>query len=176
MYHARFIFLPLAVLAVSSGTGDASAQTCFRGCIAQRVKGADITDDMIRFQMTTCRDDCEEESRAKRASLGIGRTLEDCDPQPVTDAEFKALRSASASFLVYAHAFTWDVHNILTGKIIRKVEISYPTMDLDETIATGGGTVLPGETQTILINGVFDGYPAMHYALKVRAVYACPSD
>ncbi|MBV9568471.1 MAG: hypothetical protein JO172_10060 [Hyphomicrobiales bacterium] len=176
MRDKRIAPLLVAALATFIGTHLARAQTCFRACIAQRVKGSDVTDDMIRFQMTTCRDDCEEESEIKRGSLGIGRNLETCEPQPVSENEFKALRSASASFLVYAHAFTWDIHNILPGKIIRKVEISYPTMDLDETTATGGGTVLPGETATILINGVFDGYPAMHYALKVRAVYACSVD
>ena len=120
---------------------------------AQRVKGSDVTDDMIRFQMTVCRDLCEEESRAKQVASGIGPNLDACELQPVSENEFKALRSASASFLIYAHAFTWDIHNILPHKIIRKVEISYPTLDLDETTATGGGTVLPGETATILING-----------------------
>ena len=151
-------------------------QTCFRACVSQRVKGSDVTDDMIRFQMTVCRDLCEEESREKQAASGVGRNLAACEPQPVSENEFKALRSASSSFLIYAHAFTWDIHNVLPHKIIRKVEISYPTLDLDETTATGGGTVLPGETATILINGVFDGYPAMHYALKVKAIYACPRD
>jgi hypothetical protein len=164
------------ILMLGVGAGEARAQTCFRACISERVKGSDVTDDMIRFQMTTCRDLCEEESSEKRTASGVGRNLAACDPQPLSAAEFKALRSASSSFLVYAHAFTWDIHNVLPHKIIRKVEISYPTLDLDETTATGGGTVLPGETATILINGVFDGYPAMHYALKVKAVYACPSE
>jgi hypothetical protein len=170
---ALFLLMAVDVLVVAA---KARAQTCFRACLAERVKGSDVTDDRIRFQMTTCRDLCEEESRARRDASAIGRNLETCEPKPVSEAEFKALRSASASFLVYAQAFTWDIHNVLPGKIIRKVEISYPTMDLDEATATGGGTVLPGETETLLINGVFDGYPAMHYALKVRAVYACPSD
>ncbi|MBV8763984.1 MAG: hypothetical protein JO137_11260 [Hyphomicrobiales bacterium] len=172
----RVALFLLAALGAFAESADARAQTCLRACLAERVKGSEVTDDMIRFQMTVCRDLCEEESRAKQISSGVGHSLESCEPQKVSEAEFKMLRSASASFLVYAHAFTWDIHNVLEHKVIRKVEISYPTMDLDETTATGGGTVLPGETQTILINGVFDGYPAMHYALKVRAVYACPSD
>ena len=172
----RVVLFLLVTLGSFVNAREASAETCFRACLGERVKGSDVTDDMIRFQMTVCRDLCEEESRARQISSGIGQNLEACEPEPVSEAEFKALRTASASFLVYAHAFTWDIHNILAHKIIRKVEISYPTLDLDETTATGGGTVLPGETQTLLINGVFDGYPAMHYALKVRAIYACPSD
>jgi hypothetical protein len=173
----RLAFILVAVLATLGGSGRAdAAETCFRACMSQRVKGSDVTDDMIRHQMTVCRDICEEEGREKRASFGVGKGLATCEPQPVSESEFKALRSASPSFLIYAHAFTWDIHNVLPRKIIRKVEISYPTLALDETTATGGGTVLPGETSTILINGVFDGYPAMHYALKVKAIYACPID
>ncbi len=176
MHRGRLVLFLLAMLCLLIGAGEARAQTCFRACVAQRVKGGDITDDMIRFQMTVCRDMCEEESRTKHVASGTGGNLEACEPQPVSESEFKALRSASSSFLLYAHAFTWDIHNVLPRKIIRKVEISYPTLDLDETTATGGGTVLPGETATLLINGVFDGYPAMHYALKVKAIYACPVD
>jgi len=176
MRGERLALFLLGMLGFFVGAGEARAQTCFRACMAQRVRGSDVTDDMIRFQMTACRDLCEEQSRTQRLSSGIGRNLGTCEAQPVSDAEFKALRSASASFLIYAHAFTWDIHNVLADKIIRKVEISYPTLDLDETTATGGGTVLPGETQTVLINGVFDGYPAMHYALKIKAIYACRSE
>jgi hypothetical protein len=173
----RLAFFLFVTLATFVGAGEAKAErTCFRACISERVKGSDVTDDMIRFRMTMCREACEEENLAKLAETGLDRKLATCEPQPLSEAEFKALRSASASFLIYADAFTWDIHNILPHKIIRKVEISYPTLDLDETTATGGGTVLPGETATILINGVFDGYPATRYALKVRAVYACPVD
>jgi hypothetical protein len=173
----RLALIVAAAVATMVGSGRAdAAETCFRACMAQRIKGSDVTDDTIRYQMTVCRDMCEEEGREKRASLGVGKGLATCEPQPVSESEFKALRSASPSFLIYAHAFTWDIHNVLPRKIIRKVEISYPTLDLDETTATGGGTVLPGETSTFLINGVFDGYPAMHYALRVKAVYACPAD
>jgi hypothetical protein len=167
--------LTVAVLA-TIGSGRANAETCFRACLSARVKQSDVTDDMIRSQMATCREACEEQIRAKLDGSGLDRKIAICEPQPISESEFKSLRSASPSFLIYAHAFTWDIHNVLPRKVIRKVEISYPTMDLDETTATGGGTVLPGETATILINGVFDGYPAMHYAMKVKAVYACPID
>jgi hypothetical protein len=137
------------------------------------MKQSDITDDMIRYQMTLCRNGCEEASHAKLVALGLDKKIGACEPQPVSDAEFKALRSASASFFTYANSFTWDISNVLPRKVIRKVEIVYPTLDLDDTVATGGGTVLPGETATVLINGVFEGYPAMRYALRIRAVYAC---
>jgi hypothetical protein len=160
---------------VLGGSEGAHAQTCFRSCLAPRLT-QDITDDMIRYQMTQCRDLCESESRVKLAELGLGRKIEDCEPQPLSNAEFKSLRAASASFLTYANSFTWDVHNVFPGKVIRKVEIVYPTLDLDETTATGGGVVLPGEVATILINGVFEGYPAMRYALRIKTVYACSID
>jgi hypothetical protein len=153
----------------------ANAQTCFRSCLSPRL-AQDMTDDMIRYQMAQCRDLCEAENRAKLAQLGLDGKIDGCEPQPVSNAEFKSLRSASASFLTYANSFTWDIHNVLKGKVIRKVEIIYPTLDLDETIATGGGIVLPGEVSTILINGVFEGYPAMRYGLRIKAVYACAID
>ncbi|MFI5013509.1 MAG: hypothetical protein ACHQAY_14295 [Hyphomicrobiales bacterium] len=168
--------LPTVLIALAGNPTSAQTQTCFRACLASKVKQSDVTDDMIRFQMTQCRDACDDESRAKAVQLGLDRKIAGCEPQPVSDAEFKALRAASASFLTYANSFTWDVHNILPGKVIRKVEIAYPTLDLDETIATGGGIVLPGETATMLINGVFEGYPAMRYGMKVRALYACSID
>jgi hypothetical protein len=166
--HATAVFLACA----ATGIG-AQAQTCFRSCLASRMKQSDITDDMIRYQMTLCRNGCEEASHAKLVALGLDKKIGACEPQPVSDAEFKALRSASASFFTYANSFTWDISNVLPRKVIRKVEIVYPTLDLDDTVATGGGTVLPGETATVLINGVFEGYPAMRYALRIRAVYAC---
>jgi len=159
-----------------AGPGSAYAQTCFRSCLSPRLTQSDITDEMIRYQMTLCRDLCENEARAKLARLGLDRKIEGCKPQPISDAEFKSVRSASASFLTYANSFTWDIHNVLAGKVIREVEIVYPNLDLDETTATGGGIVLPGDVSTILINGVFEGYPAMRYALRVKAIYACPID
>jgi len=174
MINMRATSLALvALIACATTPVRARAETCFHTCLAPRMKQSDITDDMIRYQMTLCRDQCEEASHARLAELGLDKKIAACEPQPVSDAEFKALRSASASFFTYANSFTWDINNILPRKVIRKVEISYPTLDLGDTIATGGVTILPGDTATILINGVFEGYPAMRYALKIRAVYAC---
>jgi len=169
--------LPLAALAYAvAAPGAARAETCFRACVSAHVKASDVTDEMIRHQMGSCRDSCEEESRARLVSKGLDKKVAACEPQRLSDAEFKVLRAASASFFTYANAFTWDIHNVLPGRVIRKVEIVYPTLDLDDTTATGGGIILPGETETILINATFDGYPATRYALRVRAVYACPVD
>jgi hypothetical protein len=176
MHAAPLAFVLPAALMVIAGTERAQAQTCFRACLSSHVTQSDVTDDMIRHQMVLCRETCEEESRAKLAELGLDRKIAACEPQPLSDVEFKTVRAASASFFTFANAFTWDVHNDLPGKVIRKVEIVYPTLDLDQTTATGGGIVLPGETETILINGTFEGYPAMRYGLRVRAVYACSID
>jgi hypothetical protein len=176
MRVARSILILAAIWVAIAASASAHAQTCFRACLTPRLKSSDITDDMIRYQMTLCRDACEDESQAKLAQLGLDRKMAACEPAPVSDAEFKSLRSASASFLTFANTFTWDIKNVLPGKVIRKVEIVYPTLDLNETTATGGGTVLPGETATLFINGVFEGYPAMRYGLRVRAVYACSID
>jgi hypothetical protein len=176
MRVARSICILVAIWVVIAACASAHAQTCFRACLTPRLKSSDITDDMIRYQMTLCRDACEDESQAKLAQLGLDRKMAACEPAPESDAEFKSLRSASASFLTFANTFTWDIHNVLPGKVIRKVEIVYPTLDLDETTATGGGTVLPGETATLFINGVFEGYPAMRYGLRVKAVHACSID
>ncbi len=171
---AHSISLISAVAIAIGGFGIANAQTCFRACVSRQLT-QDLTDEMIRYRMTQCRDLCEDESRAK-LDQGLYRKIAACELEPISDAEFKSVRAASASFLTYANSFTWDVHNILKGKVIRKVEIVYPTLDLDEITATGGGIVLPGEVSTILINGVFEGYPAMRYGLRVKAIYACSLD
>jgi len=176
MHNSAPAVLLSAVSMVVAGSTLCEAQTCFRACLSSRLKQSDITDDMIRYQMTLCRDACDEEIRSRLVQSGLDRKIAACEPQPLSDVEFKTVRAASASFFTFANAFTWDVHNVLPGKVIRKVEIVYPTLDLDQTTATGGGIVLPGETETILINGTFEGYPAMRYGLRVRAVYACSID
>src|ERR1700738_1523519 len=90
---------------VVAGSTLCEAQTCFRACLSSRLKQSDITDDMIRYQMTLCRDACDEENHSRLVQSGLDRKIAACEPQPLSDVEFKTVRAASASFFTFANAF-----------------------------------------------------------------------
>lgn len=149
-----------------------AAETCFRQCLAGKVTSSAITDDRIRFEMKQCRETCDA---GRLASLDpvLRRKLETCRPERLPVEEFRQVRGASPSYVVQSNAFTWDVFNPLKDKAIREIEIVSQTMDLRDTVMTAPGTVLPGESQTLLVSGFFDGYPNARYATRVTAIYAC---
>ena len=159
-------------LAASAMPRPAAAETCFRQCLAARVTDSAATDDAIRFAMRGCRDACERSVRDRLAAAGPA--VEACRPQPLAPEVFRAVRGASPSYVVQSNAFTWDVRNPLAGKVIREIEVVAQTMDLRETVLTGTGTVMPGDQQTLLVAGFFDGYPNARYATRVRAISAHP--
>ena len=97
-----------------------------------------------------------------------------CVPARLPDAEVKKLRSASPSVIAYANAFTWDVNNVLPDKIIRRVEVTTQNMSLEDVTASGPVTVMPGETGTAVMTGVYDGYPSLRVTTRIAAVFACP--
>lgn len=154
----------------------AAAETCFRQCLSGKVTSSSLSDDQIRFAMKGCRDVCEGETRRRLDAAGLSRAVDTCRPEPVSLEEFRAIRGASPSYIVQSNAFTWDLRNPLKNKVIREVEIVSQTMELRDTIMTAPGTVLPGESETVLVAGFFDGYPNARYATKVKAIYACTLD
>ncbi|MEJ1161066.1 hypothetical protein [Prosthecomicrobium sp. N25] len=164
-----------ALLLLIGGTMPAAAETCFRQCLAPRLTDSAIPDDRIRFEMRRCRDLCEGEALARVADP-VRRRVESCRPEPLSLDEFRAVRGASPSYVVQSNAFTWDVRNPLPGKVIREIEIVAQTMDLRDTVMTAAGTVMPGESETLLVAGFFDGYPNARYATKVRTIWACSLD
>lgn len=166
----------LAGLIGIAAAGPAAAETCFRQCLSTKVTSSSLSDDQIRFAMKGCRDLCEGETRRRLDAAGLTRAVETCRPEPVSIEEFRAIRGASPSYIVQSNAFTWDLRNPLKNKVIREVEIVSQTMDLRDTVMTAPGTVLPGESETVLVAGFFDGYPNARYATKVKAIYACPLD
>jgi hypothetical protein len=165
--------LLLAALAAAPAV---AAETCFRQCLAPRLTASDIPDDRIRFEMRQCRETCEGDTLARIADPAERRRIETCRPEPVSLEEFRAIRGASPSYVVQSNAFTWDIRNPLARKVIREIEIVTQTMDLRDTVLTGTGTVLPGESGTLLVAGFFDGYPGARYATKVKAIWACSLD
>lgn len=170
----RPLTLALAVLAPALLPAPATAETCFRQCLASRVTSSEATDDQIRFEMKGCRDRCEAEVKAEAERRGLTKALAACKPEPVSIEEFRAIRGASPSYVVQSNAFTWDLKNPLPDKIVREVEIVTQTMSLADTEMTAPATVLPGEQSTALVAGFFDGYPNARYATRVKAIWACP--
>lgn len=164
----------LALAAVIAASRPAQAETCFRQCVSAQVTSSDMTDDQIRYRMRGCRDTCEAAQRETLAANGTASRIAQCRPEPVSREEFRAIRGASPSYVVQSNAFTWDVRNPLPGKVIREVEIVAQTMDLRDTVMIATGLVMPGDSQTVLATGFFDGYPNARYATRVSAIYACP--
>jgi hypothetical protein len=154
----------------------ASADTCFHVCLKAKMTATDISDQRIRELMSDCHDECEDQTRVRLEAKGIGAKIAACTPQPVDDADLKKVRSGSPSVLAFANAFTWDVNNVLTGKIIRRVEIGTQSMSLGDVTLTGSGTVLPGESATFFMNNVGDGYPSLRVTSRIKAIYVCPSE
>ena len=147
----------------------ARAQTCFRACLAPRIAASGIADQQIRAQMKTCRNLCEAET----LSPELAAKLDACEPEPVSDADMKRVRAASPGIAAYADAFTWDVRNVLEGRVIRRVEIATQNLELQEVVLAGAGTVLPGATATVLVSAFSGGYPSVAASARIRAIYAC---
>lgn len=164
------------LLGTLAATSPAVAETCFRQCLAGRLVSSQMSDDQIRFEMKGCRDRCERETAERSTAKGIAEKVEACRPEPLSDAEFKQVRGASPSYIVQSNAFTWDLRNPFPNKVIREIVIVAQTMDLRDTTIVARGTVLPGEQETLLSTGFFDGYPNARYATKVRSILACTID
>ncbi|WP_294541970.1 hypothetical protein [uncultured Rhodoblastus sp.] len=172
----RLLLFALFGAGFSGSPGAASADTCFHVCLKAKMTATDITDQGIRDLMTGCRDECEDEARARLAAKGLADKIAACTPQPVDDADLKKVRSGSPSVVAFANAFTWDVNNVLPGKIIRRVEIGTQTMSLQGVTITASGIVEPGESATFLMNNVSDGYPSLRVTSRIKAIYVCPSE
>ena len=164
----------LAFALIAAATGGASAETCFRQCLAGRVTSSAMTDDQIRYEMKGCRDRCDREAETAAAGHGWAKALAACRPEPVDVETFRAIRAASPSYVVQSNAFTWDLANPFADKAIREIEIVVQGLDLAETVMTAPALVLPGEQATVLVTGFFDGYPNARYATRVKALLACP--
>jgi hypothetical protein len=169
--------LALAAAALIAGASDApAAETCFHACLKTKMTQADIDDQAIREFMQDCREVCQEAAETRLKEKGLGEKLIACIPEPVDDAEVKKVRSASPSVVAFANAFTWDVNNVLSGKIIRRVEIVTQSLSLADVTLSSGGIVEPGESGTFVMNNVADGYPSMRVTSRIKAIYACPVD
>jgi len=65
------------------------------------------------------------------------------------------------------------VKNVLTDKIIRRVELGTQTMSLEDVIVSSAGYLGPGQTGTFYIGNVAQGYPAVQLTTRIAAIYAC---
>ncbi len=164
-----------AAFAAAMNFADAS-ETCFHLCLKTKMTASDIDDQGIRDLMAQCRDDCDEKAEARLQEEGLSDKIAACAPQPVDDADLKKVRSASPSVVAFANAFTWDVNNVLSDKIIRRVEIATQSLSLQDVTLTAAGFVEPGESGTFFMNNVADGYPSLRVTSRIKAVYVCPAD
>jgi hypothetical protein len=170
----RTILLAAAICSAAFGAPSfAQSPTCFRQCLTSKLTSSAIEDEEIRSFMKVCRNDCEEKTHDRLASRGLASEMAACVPEPVADADLKKIRSASPSFLAYANAFTWDLHNVLDNKVVVRVEMTTQNLGLQDVVMSAGGTALPGETETFLISGFYDGYPSVRVTTRVKAIYAC---
>jgi hypothetical protein len=168
-----FHFFALLLLSLAFSQG-ARAATCFNACFRPQLVGADIEDSRIRSIMRRCHDMCEEDAERRFSLSGRGEKLLNCLPAPLSQDEFRRVRSASPSFLAFANTFTWDVHNVLPDKVIKRVEAITQNLELEDVVLGGGVMIAPGETETVFIPGFFDGYPQMRVSTRIKAIYACP--
>jgi hypothetical protein len=151
----------------------ARAETCFNTCFKPKLVGADIEDTSIRSIMRGCRDTCEDDAQRRFSLSGRGEKLLNCLPAPLSQDEFRRVRGASPSFVAFANTFTWDVHNVLPDKVIKRVEAITQNLELEDIVLGGGVTIAPGETETVFIPAFFDGYPQMRVSTRIKAIYAC---
>jgi hypothetical protein len=169
---AKVVALICFVVAASSNA--ARAQTCFNGCFRPQLVGTDIEDSRIRAIMRRCHDMCEEDAGRRFSLSGRSEKLLNCLPAPLSQDEFRRVRGASPSFVAFANTFTWDLHNVLPDKVIKRVEAITQNLELEDVVLGGGVTIAPGETQTVFIPAFFDGYPQMRVSTRIKAIYACP--
>lgn len=151
----------------------AKAETCFHACIGNRHLPSKISDQSMRDAMQSCNRSCESEARSKLISEGFGPVLKACIPKRISDEELKKIRSASASVMAFSNVLTWDVKNVLSDKIIRRVELGTQTMSLEDVIVSSAGYLGPGQTGTFYIGNVAQGYPAVQLTTRIAAIYAC---
>lgn len=166
------VLLAIALLLFPNATG-AHAETCFNACFRPKLVGTDIDDGRIRSIMRRCYDICEEEAARRFAQSGQSEKTLNCLPEPLTQDEFRRVRAASPSFVAFANTFTWDVHNVLTDKVIKRVEAITQNLELEDVVLGGGVTIPPGDTETVFISAFFDGYPQMRVSTRIKAIYAC---
>lgn len=176
MLKSTLAFAAFAAGLMAALTSAGAAETCFRVCLKEKMTAPDIDDQAIRDLMSDCRDVCEERAAARLNEAGLADKIRACIPQPVDDADLKKVRSASPSVVAFANAFTWDVNNVLPGKIIRRVEIVTQSLSLQDVALTAGGIIEPGESGTFFMNNVADGYPNLRVGSRIKAIYACPVD
>jgi hypothetical protein len=176
MAKAKLLFLFAAAALGALPNSSGAAETCFHVCLKAKMTDPGIDDQGIRDLMAACRDACDDEAEAGLREKGLDGRIAACTPQPVDDADLKKVRAASPSVVAFANAFTWDVNNVLPGRIIRRVEIATQSLSLQDVTLTAAGIVAPGETGTFFINNVADGYPALRAASRIKAIYACPVD
>jgi hypothetical protein len=164
----------LMFFALLASAPAANGETCFNACFRPQLVGTDIDDNRIRSIMRRCHDTCADDAARRFSLSGRGEKLLNCLPAPLSQDEFRRVRGASPSFVAFANTFTWDVHNVLPDKVIKRVEAITQNLELEDIVLGGGVTIAPGETETVFIPAFFDGYPQMRVSTRIKAIYACP--
>lgn len=165
------VLLALAFLA--AGSPAAQAAGCFRTCVSGRITSSD-DDVAMRDAMRACRDHCIAKERSALEAEGLYARYATCKPVPLSQEEFRRVRSANASFTIEINVLTWELTNPLPDKVIRSVEIGTQTMSLSDAAFTTRTVIPPAHTGTIVVMDFFDGYPGTRFANKLTRIEACP--
>lgn len=165
--------LVAALLLVPLPQAAMAAAGCFRACLSGRVTSSD-DDVTMRDAMRGCRDQCTAEETAELKTEGVYDRYAACKPKPLSEEEFRRVRSANPAFTVQINALVWELNNPLADKVIRAVEIATQTMNLSDAAFTTRTLIPPGHTATIVVMDFFDGYPAARFANKLTRIEACP--
>ncbi|QJP12432.1 hypothetical protein G3545_01365 [Starkeya sp. ORNL1] len=167
----RLLLATLLLVSVQQATAHAGG--CFRACLSERITSSD-DDVVMRDAMRACRDQCTREETAALKAEGLYDDYATCKPQPLTEDEFRRVRSANPSFTVQINVLVWELSNPLPDKVIRAVEVSTQSMSLSDAAFTTRTVIPPRHTATIVVMDFFDGYPGARFANKLTRIEACP--
>lgn len=160
------------VLAFLLAASPLHAAGCFRACLSGRITSSD-NDLAIRDAMRICRDQCVGAETAALKAEGLYDRYAACKPEPLSETEFRRVRSANAGFTVEINALVWEFSNPLPDKVIRSVEVGTQTISLSDAAFTARTVIPPGHTGTIVVMNFFDGFPGARFANKLTRIEAC---
>ncbi|MFD1704078.1 hypothetical protein ACFSCV_13825 [Methylopila henanensis] len=170
----RSAALAFAFMAAALATAAPEARAgCFNDCFGSKMQG-DTDDIAAKDFARECRATCDAQSADRMASAGVDPArLQTCKAERLSLEQFRDVRAASPSYRVQSNIFLWDVVNPYPDKALTRIEVSTQTLELQELTLTGTGLAPPSSTATFVIPEFYEGYPAVRFTAKIRAIWAC---
>ncbi|MBT9293213.1 hypothetical protein [Prosthecodimorpha staleyi] len=147
---------------------------CVLQCSNERLTAGRLDDYSVRRSLNACRDQCEGEIKSRFSTGGQDAAgYADCPETALTEAELGELRAASGPPLVMLSSFVWEVRNVLSGRILRRMEVRHQVPTLNEVVSSTRGFVPPGETGGFVIAELGDVTPQLGQTVRIVRVMAC---